>query len=89
MCKAIAIVFDAAVQSPKAHRHCDAIQSRLDHKKGYSTEIFCPYTIIAPGIAYEEIFAQGGPIAIGFFGRPTTPIPSGKRASITSDAPPL
>jgi hypothetical protein len=75
MCRATAIVFDAAVQSPKTHRNCDAIQSRLDHKKGYSTGIFCLYTIIAHRIAYQEIFAQAGPIAVGPFGRPTIPIP--------------
>jgi len=59
-CKAVAIVFDVAVNLPNSDRKSDAIQICLDHVDGYSAEVFFPYQIVNDEIVYEEIFAQEG-----------------------------
>ncbi len=59
-CKAVAIVFDVAVNLPESNRKSDAIQVCVDHAEGYSAEIFFPYQIVNGEIVYDEIFAQEG-----------------------------
>ena len=59
-CKAVAIVFDVAVNLPNSNRKSDAIQVCVDHADGYSAEVFFPYQIVNNEIVYEEIFAQEG-----------------------------
>jgi hypothetical protein len=62
-CKATAIVCDVRVKGPESERKRDAIQVRLDHVDGYSTEVFFPYEIVEDEVRYGETFAhkeQGG-----------------------------
>jgi hypothetical protein len=59
-CKAVAIIFDVAVNLPESNRKSDAIQVCVDHADGYSAEIFLPYQVVNNEIIYEEIFAQKG-----------------------------
>ncbi len=59
-CKAVAVVFDVAVNLPSSNRRSDAIQVCLDHVDGYSAEVFFPYHIVNNQLVYEEIFAQEG-----------------------------
>jgi hypothetical protein len=59
-CKAVAIVFDVAVNVPNSSRKSDAIQVCVDHIDGYSAEVFFPYQIINNEIVYEKTFAQEG-----------------------------
>jgi hypothetical protein len=59
-CKAVAIVFDVAVNLPESNRKSDAIQVCVDHADGYSAEVFFPYQIVNNEIVYEKTFAQEG-----------------------------
>ena len=59
-CKAVAIVFDVAVQLPDSDRNGDAIQVCLDHIDGCSAEVFLPYEIVNKTICYGKLFAQEG-----------------------------
>lgn len=59
-CKAVAVVFDVAVNVPNSSRKSDAIQVCVDHADGYSAEVFFPYQIVSGEIVYGEIFAQEG-----------------------------
>jgi hypothetical protein len=59
-CKAVAIMFDVAVNLPASSRKSDAIQACLDHVDGYSVEVFLPYTIVEDQVVYGETFAQKG-----------------------------
>jgi hypothetical protein len=59
-CKAVAIIFDVAVNLPESNRTSDAIQVCVDHADGYSAEIFFPYQVVNNEIIYEETFAQKG-----------------------------
>ena len=59
-CKAVAIVFDVAVNLPDSDRRSDAIQVCIDHADGYSAEVFFPYQIVNNEIVYEKTFAQEG-----------------------------
>lgn len=59
-CKAVAIVFDVAVNLPDSDRKSDAIQVCVDHADGYSAEVFFPYRIVNNEIVYEKTFAQEG-----------------------------
>src|SRR5258708_7402473 len=59
-CKAVAIVFDVAVNLPESDRKSDAIQVCVEHVDGYSAEVFFPYQIINNEIVYDQTFAQEG-----------------------------
>lgn len=59
-CKAVAIVFDVAVNVPDSNRKSDAIQVCVDHVDGYSAEVFFPYQIVTNEIVYDKTFAQEG-----------------------------
>jgi hypothetical protein len=59
-CRAIAIVCDVRVKDPGGDRNFDAIQVRLDHVDGYSTEVFFPYEIVKDEVRYGETFAHKG-----------------------------
>ena|ERR1041385_3436498 len=59
-CKATAIICDVRVKGPGSERKRDAIQVRLDHMDGYSTEVFFPYEIVEDEVRYGEIFAHEG-----------------------------
>ena len=59
-CKAVAIVFDVAVNLPSSNRKSDAIQVSVDHINGYSVEVFFPYQIVNNEVVYGESFAQEG-----------------------------
>lgn len=59
-CKAVAIVFDVAVTPPHSNRKSDAIQVSVEHRDGYSAEVFFPYHIINNEIVYDATFAQQG-----------------------------
>jgi len=59
-CKAVAIVFDVAVNLPNSSRKSDAIQVRIEHVDGYSAEVFFPYHLINNEIVYNATFAQEG-----------------------------
>lgn len=57
-CRAIAIVCDVALRSPKSVQKRDAIQVSLEHMKGYAVEVFFPYQIVNKKVIYGEVFAQ-------------------------------
>ena len=57
-CRAIAIVCDVALRSPKSDHKRDAIRVSLEHVKGYAVEVFFPYQIVNKEVVYGEIFAQ-------------------------------
>ena len=59
-CKAVAVVFNVGVTLPKSNRKSDAIQACIEHKDGYSVEVFFPYQVIDGRIVYGETFAQPG-----------------------------
>lgn len=59
-CRATAIVCDVRVKDPGGDRKFDAIQVRLDHTDGYSTEVFFPYEIVEDEVRYGETFAHKG-----------------------------
>ena len=59
-CKAIAIVFDVAVNLPTSDRKSDAIEVCLEHADGYSAEVFFPYRMRDNEIIYGQTFAQEG-----------------------------
>jgi hypothetical protein len=59
-CKAVAVVFDVAVNLPNSDRKRDAIQVCVDHADGYSVEVFFPYQIVNNEIVYEETYVQEG-----------------------------
>lgn len=59
-CKATAIICDVRVNGSDSERKRDAIQVRLDHMDGYSTEVFFPYEIVEDEVRYGEIFAHEG-----------------------------
>ncbi len=59
-CRATAIVCDVRVLEPGSQKKCDAIQVRLDHYGGYSTEVYLPYEIVKDEILYAESFTRKG-----------------------------
>jgi hypothetical protein len=59
-CKAVAVVFDVAVNLPNSNRKRDAIQVCIDHAAGYSVEVFFPYQIVINEIVYEEPMRKKG-----------------------------
>jgi hypothetical protein len=59
-CKAVAMVFDVAVNLPESDQKSDAIQFCVEHVDGYSAEVFFPYEIINKEIVYGKTFAQQG-----------------------------
>ena len=59
-CKATAIVCDVRVKVPDRNRNSDAVQVRLDHVAGYSTEVFFPYEVGKDEILYGESFSYKG-----------------------------
>lgn len=59
-CKATAIICDVRVKGSDGERRRDAIQVRLDHVDGYSTEVFFPYEIVEDEVRYGEIFTHKG-----------------------------
>lgn len=59
-CKAVAIVSDLVVSLPDSNRRSDAIQVCVDHKDGYSADVFFPYRIVDNEIVYGPTFAQEG-----------------------------
>jgi hypothetical protein len=66
-CKAVAMVFNVAVNLPESNQKSDAIQVCIEHIDGYSAEVFFPYRIVCKEIVYGESFAQQGKREI--FGR--------------------
>ncbi|MGH8020201.1 MAG: hypothetical protein ACREIA_18370 [Opitutaceae bacterium] len=59
-CRATAILADVRIVPPGSSQKSDAIQVSLDHKDGYTAEVFYPYRRENGGIVYESIFAQKG-----------------------------
>ena len=59
-CKATAIIFDVRIIPPDSHEKSDAIQICLDHREGYSAEVFVPYRIERDAINYGPAFTQRG-----------------------------
>lgn len=53
-CKATAILFNVTI------RRGDAIQVNVDHKAGYSAQVFIPYAFDGNAVVYGEVFAQEG-----------------------------
>ena len=59
-CKAVALVFDVRVTIPDSGLKSDAIQVCLEHKDGYSAQVFFPYQINNDDVVYGDTFAQQG-----------------------------
>lgn len=59
-CKAVAVVFDVRITLPDSSSKSDAIQICLEHREGYSAEVFFPYQVLDNKVMYGETFAQAG-----------------------------
>jgi hypothetical protein len=59
-CDATALIFDVSIALPGSGRKGDAIQACLDHRDGYSAEVFFAYQIVGGEVVYGETFAQQG-----------------------------
>ena len=59
-CEATAIVLDVRVSLPEENRKGNAIQVCLEHRDGYSAEVFFPYEIEDGRVKYGTTFAQEG-----------------------------
>lgn len=59
-CRATAILVDVRIIPPNRSEKSDAIQVLLDHKDGYTAEVFYPYLGENDAIVYGAIFAQRG-----------------------------
>jgi hypothetical protein len=57
-CRATGIVVNVRLVPPGGADKCNAIQVNLDHKEGYSAEVFYPYHLDGPQVIYGPIFAQ-------------------------------
>ena len=58
--RATAIVADVKTVPPGSQAKTDAIQVLLDHKGGYSVEVFFPYEIMGGKAVFSEPFAAEG-----------------------------
>ncbi len=57
--RATAVVFDVRIAPPGAANKTDTIQVCVDHKRGYSAEVFFPYNILQDGsLELGSTFAQ-------------------------------
>ena len=70
-CDATALVFNVSIALPGSGRKSDAIQACLDHRGGYSTEVFFAYEVVVGEVIYGETFAQQGKCEM-FLNRPFT-----------------
>jgi hypothetical protein len=59
-CKAAAIVFDVSIVIPGSDLKSDAIQISVDHRDGYSADVFYPYQLTNGNVVYGATFAQAG-----------------------------
>jgi hypothetical protein len=59
-CRAVAIVFNVAITIPGSGQKSDAIQVSVEHRDGYSADIFYPYQLVDDEVNYGPIFAQAG-----------------------------
>jgi hypothetical protein len=59
-CRAAAIVSNVSVVIPGSNQKSDAIQISVDHRDGYSADIFYPYQLTDDKIVYGATFAQAG-----------------------------
>ena len=59
-CRAVAIVFNVSITIPGSDRKSDAIQIFIDHRDGYSADIFYPYQLTDGKVCYGTTFAQAG-----------------------------
>jgi len=60
-CKASAIVFNSVINVPGVDTRSDAFQVCLEHRDGYSAEVFFPYELRDNGrIVFGPTFAQEG-----------------------------
>jgi hypothetical protein len=59
-CRAVAIAFNVIITVPGSDRKSDAIQIFVDHRDGYSADVFYPYQVANGKVCYGEIFAQAG-----------------------------
>ena len=59
-CKATAIVCNVTVPVGPDNTKSDAIQVFLDHKLGYSAEVFLPYKLIRSQLVFGQTEAQEG-----------------------------
>jgi hypothetical protein len=61
---AVAVVYDARVATPSAPQKKDAIAFQIDHRDGYSVEVFFPYSLDSADVVFDLPFAQKGPDAV-------------------------
>jgi hypothetical protein len=55
-----AVVCNVSVKCPGNTVKSDAVQISLEHKNGYSVEIFVPYEVLPGQVTYGKMFAQPG-----------------------------
>lgn len=73
-CKASAIIFDVSITPSGATEKSDAIQVCLDHRDGYSAEVFFPYQLKDGQLIQGKPFSQEG--AYPFFPKATPSAPA-------------
>ena len=61
---ASALVYDARVATPSASQKKDAVAFQIDHRDGYSVEVFFPYSLDSAAVVFDPPFAQKGADAI-------------------------
>jgi hypothetical protein len=59
-----AVVYDARVATPSMSEKKDAVAFQIDHRDGYSVEVFFPYSLDSTDVVFDPPFAQKGADAI-------------------------
>jgi hypothetical protein len=59
-----AVIYDARVTAPSGPLKKDAVAFQIDHRDGYSVEVFFPYSLDSAKVVFGPPFAQKGADAI-------------------------
>ena len=59
-----AVIYDARVTTPSGPPKKDAVAFQIDHRDGYSVEVFFPYSLDSAKVVFDPPFAQKGADAI-------------------------
>lgn len=57
---ATGVLCQAKVSPPGAHEHVDAVEMRLDHRRGDSLRVYVPFAIGSGGVSFRQLFASDG-----------------------------
>lgn len=57
---AAVVVYDARVATPSVPEKKDAVAFQIDHRDGYSVEVFFPYTLDSADVVFDSPIAAKG-----------------------------